>query len=116
VRVVLADLHGASHSAIADLLDGLEGVELVGEARARRDLAAALRRHRPDVLIIDERLIDSTEHVLSGLGPRSQLVRVIVLGMIDDPAYAARAQRLGADAWVAKDRAADELPSLLEAP
>jgi hypothetical protein len=41
-------------------------------------------------------------------------VRVIVLGVDDDPAFAARATRLGADAWVAKERADEDLPALLE--
>jgi hypothetical protein len=43
-------------------------------------------------------------------------VRVIVVGVDDDPAFAARAHRLGAEAWVAKDRADDQLPALLEVP
>jgi DNA-binding NarL/FixJ family response regulator len=41
-------------------------------------------------------------------------VRVIVLGVDDDPAFAARATRLGAAAWVAKERADEDLPALLE--
>ena len=114
VRVMLADVHGIARSAIAALLQSLDGVELVGEAGARHDLAAALRRGRPEVLILDERLLGSAEHVLSGLGPRSQPVRVIVIGMDDDPVFAERARQRGAYAWVAKDRAADDLPSLLE--
>ena len=32
----------------------------------------------------------------------------------DDPAFAARARALGAEAWIAKDRADDTLPALLE--
>jgi DNA-binding NarL/FixJ family response regulator len=38
---------------------------------------------------------------------------VVVLGVDDDPAYAVRAQRLGADVWIAKDRADEQLPALL---
>jgi DNA-binding NarL/FixJ family response regulator len=43
-------------------------------------------------------------------------VRVLVVGVDDDPAFAARARDLGADAWIAKDRADDELPALLTCP
>jgi hypothetical protein len=60
-----------------------------------------------DVLLIDDRLIDS------GFAGSVDGVRIIVLGMTDDPAFAARARRLGAQAWVAKERAGEELPRLL---
>ena len=69
----------------------------------------------PDVLILDDRLVRAGDHVLAGLGPQRGHVRVIVIGVDDDPAFAARARRLGADAWVAKDRADEELPALLRA-
>ncbi len=112
---MLADREGSARGALAALLKGLDGVELVGESGGRRELAAALRRAQPDVLILDDRLVATGAHVLSGLGPQPGAMRVIVIGVDDDPAFAARARRLGADAWVAKDRADEELPSLLVA-
>jgi DNA-binding NarL/FixJ family response regulator len=113
LKVLLADVEGPARRALAALLGGLEDVSLVGEVGARGDLAAALRRTRAEVLIVDDRLLRSGDHVLAGLGPRGSGVRVLVLGVDDDPAFAARARRLGAEAWVAKDRADDELPTLL---
>ena len=64
------------------------------------ELRDALEELRPDVLVIDDRLLRDG-HVL----PRQAGLRVIVVGVDDDPAYAARAERLGAVAWVAKERA-----------
>jgi two-component system response regulator DesR len=114
VRVLLADLEGVARHALSGLLHGLEGVTLVAEAGTRQAIADAMRSHRPDVVVIDDRLLlPSGGHVLAGLGPLWSKVRVIVVGVDDDPAYAARAHRLGADAWIAKERAADELPLLL---
>jgi two-component system response regulator DesR len=114
MHVMLADIDGVARTAIATLLHRLEGVALVAEVGARSGLSEAVRRHRPDVLIIDDRLLRSTEHVLMGLGPMAAPPRVIVVGMFDEPAFAERAQRLGAEAWIAKDRADEELPALLE--
>lgn len=114
MRVLLADLEGAARAALGALLHRLEGVALVAEVGDRADLAEALRRHRPHVLVIDDRLLRSVDHVLTGFGPLPEPLRVIVVGVIDEPAFAARAQRLGAMAWVAKDRADEELPALLE--
>jgi DNA-binding NarL/FixJ family response regulator len=108
-RVLLADLAGPARRALAALLGGLDGVQLVGEAGGRDELDPALRSAQPDVLVIDDRLIRAPDARL----PKG--VRVIVVGVDDDPAYAARARALGADAWVVKDRAGDDLPALLVA-
>jgi DNA-binding NarL/FixJ family response regulator len=111
---LLADLDGAARRALAALLQRLDGIALVAEVGERNGLSVAVRRHRPDVLIIDDRLLGSVEHVLIGLGPMATSPRVIVIGMIDEPAYAERARRLGAEAWIAKDRADEDLPQLLD--
>jgi DNA-binding NarL/FixJ family response regulator len=107
--VVVADVHPAARAAVAGVLEGLVGVELVGSVAAWRDIAPDLR---PDVLVIDDRLVDGIEDLLADIGP----LRMIVVGVDDNPAYAARAHRLGAEAWVAKDRADDELQALLGRP
>jgi DNA-binding NarL/FixJ family response regulator len=115
MRVLLADREGVARHALAGLLRSLPGIALVGIVTSMEDVSVALRRERPHVVVVDDRLLGSTSHVLAGTGPTGDPVRVIVVGVDDDPAYAARAQRLGAEAWIAKDRADDELPKLLEA-
>ena len=47
------------------------------------------------------------------LGPHDAALQMIVFGVDDDPAFAARAHRLGAEAWVSKARADEELPALV---
>jgi len=117
VRVLLADREGAARRALAALIRTTPGLVLAGEAGSRAEIAAAIRKTRLDVLVIDDRLVDNAgAHVLAGTGPARDHVRVIVVGVDDDPAYSARAQRLGAEAWIAKDLADDQLPAaLLEA-
>ena len=111
-RVLLADVAGGARRAIAALVTSLAGVTLAGEVGSRNEVSGALRDTRADVLVIDDRLLRTG-------GPTASAwpigLRVIVLGMTDDPAYAARARRLGAEAWVAKERADDELRHLLAA-
>jgi DNA-binding NarL/FixJ family response regulator len=113
VRVLLADRAGSARRAVAGTLSSVDGVVLAGEVGDRNDLAGALLRTRSDVLVIDDRLLRDGDHVLAGLGLEDTSLRVVVLGVDDDPAFAARARRLGASAWVAKDRADEELPALL---
>ncbi len=111
MRVLLADREGAARRALAGSLKAIDGVELAGEVADRTELADALLRTRSDVLVIDDRLLrDGGGDLLAGL-PAS---RVLVLGVDDDPAFAARARRLGAEAWIAKDRADEQLTTLLQ--
>jgi DNA-binding NarL/FixJ family response regulator len=106
VRVLIADREGAARQALAELVRSTSGAVLAGEAGARTEVAGAIRRLRPDVVVIDDRLIDRADrHILAGTGPAPRRIRVIVVGVDDDPPFAARAHRLGADAWIAKDRA-----------
>ena len=116
VRVVLADLEGMARDALTGLLLELVGVTLVAAVGTRGALADALRHERVDVLVIDDRLVDDGRHVLAGLGPINSRPRIVVVGVDDHPGYAARAQRLGAAGWVAKDRAVEDLPRFLEQP
>jgi DNA-binding NarL/FixJ family response regulator len=110
-RVLLADVAGESRRAVAGLVRGLEHVRLVGEVADTTELAQALRGSRADVLLIDDRLLRAG----GGPLPERADLRVIVLGVDDHPGFSARARRLGAEAWVAKERADDELPALLGA-
>jgi DNA-binding NarL/FixJ family response regulator len=114
MRVLLADREGAARRSVQEALSRLPTVVSVSVVGSREDLATALRRARPDVLVIDDRLLHAVDHVLNGSGPLAKPLRVIVVGMIDEPAYAARALRIGAEAWVAKDRADEELARLLD--
>jgi DNA-binding NarL/FixJ family response regulator len=97
------------------VLTGIDDVTLVGEADSQEEIGAALRSARPDVLVIDDRLLPAEGHLLAGAGPLPSTVRVIVMGMDDHPTFAARARHAGAEAWIAKDMADEALPALLRA-
>lgn len=109
MRVLFADVSGAGRRAIATLLRSLPGIALVAEAGTLEELERERRRTTPDVIIVDDRLLDA-----SGLGPRDADLLLIVLGIDDDPSFARRAQRLGATAWIAKEQAGDLLPEALD--
>jgi nucleotide-binding universal stress UspA family protein len=98
-RVLLADEAGFIRTALATALCGTPSVELVAVMNDGRALGEALMRLRPDVLVIDDRLLGRNRRLPLDVG-----ARVIVIGVDDDPGYAARARRAGAVAWVPKDR------------
>jgi DNA-binding NarL/FixJ family response regulator len=109
-RVLLADEPGFSREALAGVLSGTPGVELAGSVADPRMLRRALARLAPDVLVIDDRLLQDLDWLPGGPG-----LRVIVVGVDDDPGYAVRASRLGAVTWLPKERADLLVQSVLAA-
>jgi two-component system, NarL family, response regulator NreC len=107
-RVVLADYPGVGRSALAVLITDSPGLELVAKASFPEEIELALRETRPDVVVIDDRMLRDGAWTADAPG-----TRLIVLGVDDNPAYPARARRIGAEAWVPKDRADTLLPALL---
>lgn len=97
-RVLLADEPGFSRTALARVLSETPGIDVVEVDR--RGLRDELRRFRPDVLVIDDRLLRNRHRLPAAAG-----VRAIVVGVDDDPAYAMRAADVGAAAWLPKERA-----------
>lgn len=99
-HVLLADEPGFSHDALAELVAATPGLELAGLVADPRILHQALARLAPDVLVIDDRLLQRLDWLPGGRG-----LHVIVVGVDEDPGYAVRATRLGAVTWLPKERA-----------
>ena len=106
-RVVLADLAGPGRDALATLLAEIPGVALVGEVGEPEVLHSTIRETGADLLVVDDRLLASAANTAA---------RMIVVGADDNPGFAARAGRLGAIAWIPKERADSLLPVLLFDP
>src|SRR5436309_2723597 len=107
-RVLLAD----DHQILAEGLRGLLELEfeVVGVVADGRELVAAAKKHRPDVIVAD-----ITMPALNGIEAAAQLraagvqSKVVFLTMHRDVAYARRALEAGASGFVLKHSAASEL-------
>ena len=104
--MVLADRPGTGRKALTELVSRTPGVALVAQPSVPEEIAAALRETKPDVLVIDDRLLANPAWARLD-------TRLIVVGVDDDPGFVARARRLGAEAWIPKDRADALLPIML---
>lgn len=60
IRIFLLDDHEVVRRAIADLLDSVDGFEVVGEAGSAAEAMMRVRAARPDVAILDGRLPDGS--------------------------------------------------------
>jgi DNA-binding NarL/FixJ family response regulator len=106
--VALADKPGVGRSALAMLISETPGLAVVATAATVEELRGLIRDSRPDVVVVDDRLLRHEALTADGLG-----ARLVVVGVDDDPAYRGRAMRIGAEAWVAKDLADGLLPGIL---
>ena len=101
LRVMLIDRPGLAHDALASVLDDVAGVVRLRPGGDQDDTVP------PDVIVVDDRLLQSGSALAVMTG-----AQLIVVGVDDHPGFAARARRFGAD-WVAKEHAASLLPALL---
>ena len=107
IRVLLADRAGFGRTALATMLADT-GVTIVAEVADPDLIESTVEETRPDVVVVDDRLLRDERWT-----GRDGDARVIVVGVDDDPGFAARALRIGAEAWVPKDHAGSLLPRLL---
>lgn len=117
IRVVLADDHTLVRHGIRKILEGQPGVEVVAEA-ADGDAALALVAAHPDldVLVLDLKMPgrDALE-VLREVKVGAPRLKVIVLTMHAGQEYVARAVKAGADAYLLKDSAVQDLMAAVDA-
>ena len=114
IRVMLADDHSLFRAGIRVLLEGIEGVEIVGEARDGHEALRLVTEQRPDVLLLDVALpqlngIEVTER----LAREAPGTRVLMLSMFANEEYVLRSLRAGAAGYLLKDSTVLELESAL---
>jgi two-component system response regulator NreC len=105
--VLVVDDHRIVRSGITRMLSE-QGFEIAGEAADAAEAARLVRRLQPDVVVLDIGMpgrsgLEVVEEI------RAAGSRVVILSMQDEPAYARRAFERGAQAYVIKDAADDEL-------
>jgi DNA-binding NarL/FixJ family response regulator len=116
IQVLLADDHTLVRAGVRRILESQAGFRVVGEVADGRAALAELGKHRVDVLILDLSMpgMDGFE-VLRRLRGISPGTKTLVLSMHADPEYVARAVREGADGYLLKDSAVQELVAAIEA-
>jgi two-component system response regulator NreC len=114
VRVLLVDDHAIVRSGVALLLQEEGGFEVVGEAGDGREAIRLTRRLTPDVVVLDVKL--GTGSGIDAIAEIREIgARVVMLSMENDVAAARRAFERGAQAYVLKDAAADDLTTAIAA-
>lgn len=111
VRILVVDDHAIVRSGLMMLLNGRQGMEVVGEAADGDEAIAQAQALRPDVVLMDL----SMPHGKDGLTAAAELKRllpdtaVLILTMHDDEGYLFRAIQSGASGYILKSAPHEEL-------
>jgi two-component system response regulator NreC len=110
LRILLVDDHRVVRAGLRMLLESEDGIEVVDEAGDIRDAIFKVRRHRPDLVLLDVALPDGDGvDAIPQLKAENPDGRVLILSMEDDPPHVRRAFANGASGYVLKDAAEEEL-------
>ncbi|RKE18362.1 response regulator transcription factor [Streptomyces sp. TLI_171] len=110
LTVLLADAQPAVRQGVRSMVEASGGALVVGEAGTTGEVLAATSRHRPDVLVLDPQLDDS-----SGMRMISQILRlapdtgVLVFSAFDDDRAVTAAFHAGARGYLVKRATADQI-------
>ncbi len=104
IRVLIVDDDALVRAALTMMLAGSDQVSLVAEAADGNQVAAAVRDHRPDVVLMDIRMprmdgLTATELLCREPSPP----QIIILTTFDADEYVLRAVRAGASGFLLKD-------------
>ena len=114
LRLALADDQALVRRGLRALLEGLGGLEVAIEAADGAALLAALQQTRVDVLVSDVRMPrHSGIEVVRALRARGDYTPAILLTTFDDAALLQGAVQAGAQGFLLKDAAPEELKAAI---
>ncbi len=116
IRVLLADDHAVVRKGIREFLEEASDIVVVAEAADGEEAKHLIRRHLPDVAILDVRMpkatgIDVTRWIRSTFSS----IGVLILSAYDDDPFVIAALRAGANGYVLKTAEADEIIAAVRA-
>ena len=116
VRILLADDHTLVRAGVRRILEAQPGITVAGEVSDGDAALEFLHAHPVDVLVLDLTMpgADGFE-VLRQVKGMQPALKVLVLTMHSNAEYVARAVQDGADGYLLKDSAVQDLVAAIEA-
>lgn len=103
MRILIADDHPLFREGIIAVLQGYEGMEIVGEAESGDEAMRLAESLQPDLILMDVSMpgvngIEATRHIVR----TSPHIRILILTMFDDDNSVFSAMRAGARGYLLK--------------
>ncbi|APX93390.1 two-component system response regulator UvrY [Halomonas sp. 1513] len=110
IKVLVADDHHLVRTSIARLLDGEDGIAVVGEAIDGEEAISMARQLRPDIVLMDIRMpgiggLEATRKIAKGMAD----IRVLVLTAFLEETFAQRLLDAGASGFISKGAELDDM-------
>ena len=116
IRLLVADDHTLVRAGLRGLLEGLTGVEVVGEAGDGHEALRLAAQLRPDIVLVDIGMPGLNGLEVAGrLATQDNAVRVLILSMHTSEEYVLRALRAGCAGYLLKRSAVSELEVAIRA-
>jgi DNA-binding NarL/FixJ family response regulator len=110
IRVLIADDHAIVRQGIRQVLDGTEGIQVVGEAGDGIEAFTRAQELVPDVVVLDVSMPgESGLDVAKRLKRALPATRVLMLSVYDNTEFVLEAVRAGADGYLLKDSSPSDL-------
>lgn len=110
IQVVIVEDHRMFREQLGTLINKADDMEVCGDADNVRDGFELIKRTRPGIAIIDISLKGSSGlELLKELRVNAVRVPVLVLSMHDEALYAERALRAGANGYITKHEASEDV-------
>jgi len=109
-RILLADDHTLMRQGLRHILESRADFDIIAEASSGIEAVEAARLHQPDVAIIDVAMKE-----MNGIDATAQIMKhcpstaVLILSMYSDERYVLRAVKAGAQGYLLKNSAGEEL-------
>ncbi len=117
LRVIVVDDQALVRRGFSMVLEQQSDIEVVAEAGTGLEAIDAVRKHKPDIVLMDIRMpeldgLEATERIVAENGEQT---RIIVLTTFDPDEYIYRALRAGASGFLLKDIPPEDLVAAVRA-
>jgi len=110
IKVLLVDDHALFREGVAEIFNAEEGMEVVGEAANGEEAIGLAAEVKPDVVLLDvEMPLMGAEQALRRILCTSPSSKILVLTMYDEPRLVRKLLMLGANGYLVKNAAREEL-------
>ncbi len=109
-RIVLVDDHPIVRRGLAMLIEDESDMEVIGEAGEAAEAVSMIDKLKPDLAVIDVSLVGTDGiDLIKQIKARGTEAKLLVASMFDETLYAERALHAGANGYINKSEAAEEI-------
>lgn len=115
MRVVVVDDHPLFRAGVIQALQGQSGLQIVGEGDCAADAVDLVRRHSPEILLLDLDLPGGGLNAVQAITSSFPDTKILILTVSQSEENAAAALKHGARAYVLKGVGGSKLVGILKA-